>query len=176
MATQENKKSNKKTLLIVLAFVVLLSVIGALVYLLLVKKEPEVPAAAGRNASVTVVTEDNAGLVFEDLQKKVADGMFRMRMTTDWAFETGSSASSNAYVANAETNTKTIYFVVTLDETGEVLFTSPDIPVGSKVEKFKLDKELPVGSHTATLQYHLLDNEGNEVSSVGVAITLNIQN
>lgn len=167
MTTQ--KTSKKNTIIMTSVIVVLLGVIGVMAYLLLrPEKEPEpVPR---------VVTEKNKDEVMEQLEEEVEDGMFEMSMTTNWTFENSSVPSTDAIVENASGNRYNFYFVVTLKDTQEVVFTSEEIPVGSRITEIKLEKDVPAGTYPASLQYHLLNESGGERSSIGVGITLNILN
>lgn len=166
MTTQ--KTSKKNTIIMVSIIVVLLAVIGVMAYLLLYKpKEEPLP---------NVVTEKNKNEIMEQLQKKVEDGTFEMAMTTYWTFENSSAVSTDAVVENAASNRYSFYFTVTLKDTEEVVYTSETIPVGSQLTAIKLEKDVPAGTHPASLQYHLLNESGGEHSSVGVAITLNVLN
>lgn len=165
MATQ--KTSKKKTIIMVSIIVILLAIIGFMAYLLLKPKEKPLP---------NVVTEKNKDTIMEELQERVADGMFEMNLVTEWTFDNSSVPSKDAFVANSSGNRYTFYFTVTLKETGELVYTSPQVPVGSRLSEIQLEKEVPAGTYPATLDYHLLNESGGEQSSVGVGITLNILN
>jgi flagellar basal body-associated protein FliL len=173
---EAQKKRKVKPLFIVAGVTGLTVIVGltAVIMVLLLKKEP-VPTVQQGNARGTVVTEENAEDMREQISQPVEDGSYRTRMNVEWNFGKSTEPSSNAYVENAETNRRTVYFDLTLEETGELLYSSPFIPVGEKLEKFPLDVELPVGEHKGIVKYHLVDDEGAEITTVSVKVTLNVK-
>lgn len=158
-------KNKKRNILIGGAFIVLLAVIGVLLYIIF-KPEP---------VRSNVVTKEDVETAAIDLQEKVRDGMFKMTMNNQWVFPDSSSPSSNAYVSNSEKNRKPFYFDLLLGDTKEVIYSSPTLPVGTKLEEITLEKELAAGTYSAVVQYHLLDEDGNTTSSVGATVTLTIE-
>ncbi|MCL2633229.1 MAG: hypothetical protein FWD34_01810 [Oscillospiraceae bacterium] len=121
-----------------------------------------------------VAVPNNISAIIEHLEEPVVDGYYLTTMNADWHFDTWNTPSSNAYVENAIENTRTVYFDLFLDETEELIYSSPFIPVGAKWERFALDKEIPVGVHSATVTYHLVDDEFQSITTVSVAVQLNI--
>jgi hypothetical protein len=162
-----NGKSNKRGVVIAVVVALLVIIVGTVIWLLLRPTE---------SANNVVVTEDNAETIASDLQQTVAEGMFNARMNVNWTFENSHSTSSNAYVANSEMNDHVIYFEIILDDTDEVIFTSPNMAVNTKLQNLTLDCDLDAGTYSATCMYHLLNDDGSEYSKVGVAVTLNILN
>lgn len=159
-------KNKKRNLLVGSVIVILLGVIGVLLYIIF-KPEP---------VRSNVVTRDNVQTAAQDLQQKVKEGMFEMTMNTQWKFPDSSSPSTNAYVSNSEHNNKAFYFDLVLNDTEEVIYSSPTLPVGTKIENITLDKELSAGTYDAVVQYYLLDDTGKEASSVGSSVKLIIEN
>lgn len=100
---------------------------------------------------------------------------FQASMTTEWNFKDGISASENAFVANIEENKVPISFEVIL-KSGETVYTSPIIPTGGRIDGILLEKELSKGSYDATVVYHLLDKNNNEVAKAQIEILINILN
>jgi hypothetical protein len=96
-------------------------------------------------------------------------------MNTDWDFQTSQTPSHNAYVENAPQNTRMVYFDVILDDTNELVYSSPFIPVGGKLEEFALDAKLSKGDYAATVIYHLVDDDHKEITTVSVSVNLHIQ-
>ena len=130
-----------------------------------------VPAAGGRS---TVVSEGNVDEIRGRLGSPIEDGYYETRMNVNWSFPSVGEPSTNAYVENSPNNTRTVYFDLTLAETGELIYSSPFIPVGAKLEGFALDAHVPAGEHSGTVTYHLVDDDHQEITTVSVAVTLNI--
>jgi hypothetical protein len=129
-------------------------------------------STAGRGM---VVVEENASSIKEWAETPVEDGYYRVQMNMKWDFPDGESLSSNAYVANAETNTRTVYFDLTLKETDELLYSSPFIPVTAKFDEIKLNRDLEKGEYPAMVTYHLVDDNFEEITTVSINIVLNVE-
>ncbi len=98
-------------------------------------------------------------------------------MNTTWHFETGDSASYDAYVANVAENTNDVYFDIFLEgQEEEPIYQSPVIPRGSEMEEITLDKPLDAGTHNCVLIYHLVDEEQKTVSTLQVGLTIVVEN
>lgn len=129
-----------------------------------------------KDGRATFVSKENLDEVKEQLAQPVEDADYTTSMTIDWNFYDGKSVSTNAYVENAIENQRTVYFDVNLTSTGELVYSSPYLPVGEKMEGIALDKQLSKGDYPAILTYHLVDDNHEEITTVSVAITLHIQN
>lgn len=173
------KKHKNIIIMIVVAFAVLVVALIACIVLLLTKQKEE-PAQETQNAPRSTVLdrgfvdEDNAGDIMDEMSDKVSKGMFECKMTTAWTFDDGKSASPNAYVANVENNLYTLYFDVYEESTNELLYSSPMLPVGTELKNFKLDKELAAGEYDAVVMYTMVDENLEEVSSVGFKVTISV--
>ncbi len=132
-------------------------------------KEPE--------AKNTVVTPENIEEVIAEMkeEERTPMGSYEVFMTTDWTFSDGSSASKDAYVLNPTANKNTVYFTITLSS-GEQVYKSPYIPVGSSLNNITLDTPLEKGFYKSVLTYHLVDESNEEVSKVSVSVNLTIKN
>ena len=91
-------------------------------------------------------------------------------MNSTWNFPSGDAPSENAYVENATTNTNPVYFDVVRDDTGETIYESPILPVGSHLENFELDTVLDAGTYDCVMTYHLLDEEEQEISTLQITV------
>lgn len=174
-------KKNKSMVILVAAFGVVIVVLVICIALLLAKQKevpaPEAESEGAANASVLdrgFVDEDNAGEIMDEMSEKVSKGMFECKMTTAWTFDDGKSESPNAYVANVENNLYTLYFDVYEETTNELLYSSPMLPVGTELKNFKLDKELAAGEYDAVVMYTMVDENLEEVSSVGFKVTITV--
>lgn len=169
MENQKETANKRRRKMIIIAFVVLCAALVVCVVLLLKKTKP-------KEIDRGFVDESNKDTVMEDIGDKVAEGMFECKMTTSWVFEDGKSESSNAYVANVENNLHTIFFDVYEKTTEELLYSSPMLPVGTELDNIKLEKELQKGEYDAVVVYTLVDENSEEVSTVGFDITISVNN
>lgn len=180
---KEPKQGNRKNIVIIIVFAIL--VIALAVCIILLVKRPDVeqsdhpepestisPAAAAleRGFVEESVTQD----IMSEMADKVEEGMFECKMTTTWTFEDTDSVSPNAYVANVESNRYTLYFDVYQEGTEELLYSSPMLPVGTEFQEVKLEKDLPAGEYKAVVMYTMVDDNYEEVSSVGFSITISV--
>lgn len=167
--TQKKAKISLKTgILITVAAIVFIAMSATIIYLLLQKDDKEIIKKDNRP---TVVTEANVDEVVAAMDEPVPDGSYEISMNTKWTFD---GNSSNAYVENSVSNTRTVYFDVTLADTGDLIYSSPYIPVGEKVEGFSLDSKLESGSYAAVVTYHLVDDNKEEVSNLSVTVTFQV--
>ena len=62
-------------------------------------------------------------------------------------------------------------------DTGDTIYESPYIPVGSSLEKIKLnDESLSKGTYPCTLTYHLVDEQHIDISTLNISISVVIEN
>ena len=124
-----------------------------------------------------IVTPDNIEEIIESMEdKKVTAGSYNVRMNPTWTFKNGKAASEDAYVENAVTNNNDVRVTITLNDTEELIYTSPIIPLGSRLADIVLDKDLPAGSYDCIITYHLLDDKGEDVSTVNLNLGVVINN
>lgn len=190
MAVQSNNGSpaeqvpaqgaNNKSMKIIIAVfaVIVLALIGVVAFLLTRPKEVTVaePAEQSTDARGVLVTPDNVDEIIASIQEPIQDGSYMTSMNVDWTFEDGTSPSSDAYVENAPENTRMVYFDVILSDTSETVYSSPFIPVGSRLSGLTLEKDLDAGSYEAVVVYHLVDDDKQEISTVSVSVNLHILN
>lgn len=136
---------------------------------------PTVPNTSQTVLDRGFVDESNVDNIMSELSDKVEEGMFECMMSTSWTFEDGASASPNSYVANVESNLHAIFFDVYIDQTEELIYSSPILPVGSEIRGIKLDKELSAGDYDAIVMYTLVNEDYEEVSTVGFRITITVK-
>ena len=55
-----------------------------------------------------------------------------------------------------------------------MIYSSPMLPVGTDIKDIKLEKPLAAGDYNAVVMYTLVDENYEEVSSVGFKITISI--
>lgn len=182
----KGKEGNKKLGILIGVVVAMLVVAVVLLVILLRKPEAqqEMPSEKESNAvgSGTVIDPNAAEnatpqpTMENDEEDAFADYYFVEMSTTEWRFESPSEASYNAVVANSAANQCNVYFDVTLDDTGEVVFISTVIEPGNMVVNIALAEELESGTYPATLTYHELDPEtGDEFAAVEMVISIIIE-
>lgn len=168
----DNKKGGKLVFGICMIIIIILLVL--VVYLLSKSNKPLEAEPVNRNV---VVNEENVEDVLEELDTKeaVPIGYYEAIMNSTWNFSNGESPSSNAYVENAEANTNSVYFDITLAETEETIYESPILPVGSHLENITLDTILQAGTYDCIVTYHLLDEKNISISTLKLTLTINIE-
>lgn len=169
----EKDQKRKK---IIIGIIIVLLLIAIIILLILLLKKPEENESRG---SVRLVEdEQTAANVMEDMREEVAKGIFECSMSMDWTFPDGKSNSTDAYVANSTANKYPIYFDVILDDTQEVIYSSPVLPVGAKLTDFALDKELAAGKYKATVMYTLVEDveTQKEISQAGFVVNIEVLN
>lgn len=165
---KEVDKKKKKKRIVIGVIIVLLVIIGILIFLLLRKKDGY------------VMNESNYKQIQEDMADEVAEGYFETYMNTTWTFADGTSESQDAVLGNSPNNTKPIRCEVVLDDTGEVVYKTEVLPVGTVLDPFKLEKDLDAGTYEATCQIYLLkeleDGTYEDFSNAGFRVTIEVEN
>ena len=163
-------------------FIISFAVVGVLVVLVIVAsalgqgKSDNTSDTGASSEKNVVITPDNVQDVIDSMnEKRVAPGTYNVKMNPTWTFESGSSTSKDAYVENSATNNNDVRFTITLKDTDEEVFSSPIIPLGSRLANITLDKALPAGTHDCIITYHLLDDKGEDVSSVKLSLTITVE-
>ena len=110
------------------------------------------------------------------LNEKVAEGMINISANTAPIFEDGSS-EGNLMLVNESINNYPQKVQIVRNDTGEQIYESDAIAVGSKIERAKLDVVLPAGTYECTAYFHNLDPEsGAIIGTAGAIITITIKN
>ena len=110
------------------------------------------------------------------LNEKVAEGMINISANTAPIFEDGSS-EGNLMLVNESINNYPQKVQIVRNDTGEQIYESGAIAVGSKIERAKLDVVLPAGTYECTAYFHNLNPEtGDIIGTAGAIITITIKN
>lgn len=138
------------------------------------KQVDNTPTVAQKDVSGSnlVITEDSR-ISASDISEKVSDGMIVVKMTGKWTFNSDCT-SSNAYLANSERNKYPLKFEITLQDTGEVILTTPEVPVGSSLENFGLPKKLESGTYDVVIAHQSV-KDGEVFSTVRTAATIIVE-
>lgn len=182
-ARTDEKKNNRIVIIVIAVFAVVVIVLLGVIIYLLNRDGSDGGRDVGTQRKVadsvrTVIDEDSANDVMEQMREEVAEGMFECQMSMTWTFADGKAESKDAYVANSANNTHPICFDVYRKDTEELLYASPVLPVGTDLTDFKLDQELPAGSYQATVMYSLLEDADSQevISQAGFVVTINVLN
>ena len=118
--------------------------------------------------------EADLDAIRDSLNEKVADGMINISMNTSPVFSDGESAGS-LMIVNEDINRYPISVEITRNDSGEVIYTSKAVPVGSKIEADTLNVDLPAGTYECTAMFFNLDPDtGDKLGSAGVVIELTV--
>lgn len=161
--------TTKHVILILGSLIIISASVIATVLLLQDKETPSV--------QTPVINESNLKSITDDIKEKVAKGMFQTHMNTTWVFNDGKSPSTNAVMGNSSANTYPFWFTLSLPDTGDILYKSAILPLGTQIDKITLEKDLDKGEYQAVATIHMVDENGAEVeTNVGFNITLQINN
>ena len=175
--TDRNKKSRIAIVLTVIGVLVLIALV---VLIIIIAKQGKDQGESGRNVGTAlsrniVITPDNADEMIAQLKSEdfVQPGYYCVEMNTTWHFAKWDAVSEDAFVKNDIENTNDVYFDVFLasDESVPIL-QSPIIPRGSELSQIALDVPLDEGSNDCVMVYHLVDEEGNSISTLRVSFTI----
>ena len=112
--------------------------------------------------------------IIAGLNKKVEAGMINISMNTSPVFPNGTS-EGNLMIVNEEINNYPQVVEVLRSDTGESIYKSGGIPVGSKIETAKLSVDLPAGEYDCTALFYNVDPEtGMYLGCAGAVITVTV--
>ena len=182
---QDHPKQAKGNIRVVLAVVFLACAIGAGIFL--ITRLASKPLAKEEASAQTGIVYDSSAVeggwdqmtpeeIAEKLNEKVAEGMINISMNTAPYFENG-TADGNLVIVNESINNYPQKVQIIRNDTGEQIYESGAIAVGSKIERAKLDVVLPAGTYECTAYFHNLDPEtGDIIGTAGAIITITIKN
>ena len=182
---QDHPKQTRLNIRVVLAVAFLVCAIGAGIFLItrLVSKPLTKEDARGQTGIVYDSSAVEGGWdnlspeeIAEKLNEKVAEGMINISMNTAPYFEDG-KAEGNVMIVNESINNYPQQVEFIRNDTGEQIYQSKAIPVGSKIERAALDAELPAGTYECTAMFHNLDPvSGETIGTAGAIINITIKN
>lgn len=168
------KSGNGMNKLLIIIILILLGAVGFFAYQFL--QDDDGDDREVYDGRATFVTDDNVDEVVDSLDDEVEDAYYTVAMSTDWTFYDSKSESTDAYVENMEVNERTVYFDINLSSTGELIYSSPYLPVGTKMQGITLDAELPAGDYPAVITYHLVDDDNQEITTVSLTMNIHVLN
>lgn len=165
-ASGEQKGKQRGKTLLILLLLICIGVLAFVCYRLYTREEPE------DGDGMIVVTKDTKNPQ-QKINEKVERGRISVRMTQNWLFEDGGK-TSNAYLANSERNLYPLKFTITLEDTGEVIMESPEVPIGSCIEDFPLSVTLDPGQYTVLVAHQQVD-DGEVINTVQTKGTITVR-
>ena len=181
---QDHPKQTRLNIRVVLAVVFLVCAIGAGIFLItrLVSKplsKEDARAKAGIVYDSSAVEGGWDQMTPEEIEaalnNKVAEGMINISANTAPIFEDGSS-EGNLMLVNESINNYPQKVQIVRNDTGEQIYESGAIAIGSKIERARLDVDLPAGTYECTAYFSNLDPEtGDMIGTAGAIITITIQ-
>ena len=182
---QDHPKQARLNIRVVLAVAFLVCAIGAGIFLItrlvskpLAEKEARAKAGVVYDSSAVEGGWDNRSSeeIAEKLNEKVAEGMINISMNTAPYFENGAS-EGNVMIVNEAINNYPQKVQIIRNDTGEQIYESGAIAVGSKIEHAKLNTTLPAGTYECTAYFHNLNPETGEIiGTAGAIINITIKN
>ena len=110
------------------------------------------------------------------LNEKVEAGMINISMNTSPVFENGTS-EGNLMIVNETMNNYPQRVIISRNDKDEIIYESAGIPVGSKIERAKLNVNLPAGTYECTAMFHNMNPEtGESLGCAGAIITITVKN
>ena len=177
------KRDAKSRTLVILAVVGLVAAltVGIFTAVRMIRK----PAQSKDDPRTGIVYDDSAieggwdnlspEEIAEKLNEKVAEGMINISMNTAPYFEDG-KAEGNVMIVNESINNYPQKVQIVRNDTGEQIYQSNAIPVGSKIERAKLDVALPASTYECTAYFHNLDPVSGEIiGTAGAIINITIK-
>ena len=112
--------------------------------------------------------------IIAGLNEKVEEGMINISMNTSPVFADGTSEGS-LMIVNEEVNNYPQVVEISRDDTGELIYKSGAIPVGSKIESAKLSVDLDHGTYKCTALFYNVDPDtGDYLGCAGAVVTVTV--
>ena len=112
--------------------------------------------------------------IIAGLNEKVEEGMINISMNTSPVFADGTSEGSLMIVNEAVNNYPQVV-EISRDDTGELIYKSGAIPVGSKIESAKLSVDLDPGTYKCTALFYNVDPDtGDYLGCAGAVVTVTV--
>lgn len=166
---QEKKNKNKKIIPLMIGSALLGG--GIILMFNEVKNVNNVSGAIVKEGIIPGYTKEQ---IEQILQRKADESTFSFEINSRPVFKNGKS-EGNIRIANPPFNKYPIEFIITLDSTNQVIFTSPKLKPNNYIEKAKLDKELKAGDYNATATINAYDDKGEKVGTSSAKIVISVK-
>lgn len=180
MKKENSKKISRKSVITILLILLIVGII--IVLALILKKDKNKNDETGENveptATTTPVRYDSNIIVGKDDAASdevgnVEDGQMNLEMKDVAISKDGKNFS--CYICNAKENAFDMFFTIRDPVTNKDIYKSGLIPVGARIETFKIDNPIDKGKHRCVLIYHQMESDGTtEHATVSVEITLKV--
>lgn len=141
-------------------------------------KIPNLPTwNIGDKEGVEDITNDTRSQeeIQAELNEKVAESNINISMNLNPIFKTANDKGS-LMIVNSNVNNYMQIVEIYRDDTNELIYTSPAIPVGKQVKTAKLDVLLAKGEYKCTAYFNAVKEDGTYVGKAAAKVTITIQN
>lgn len=102
------------------------------------------------------------------VNEAVEEGMFQVFMNTNITINDKNEA--NLLIQNSESNHYSAYVEIYNGE--DLIYKSGIIAPGYKLEVDKIEKELAPGKYECQAKFNIVDNNNQEINTIGLAVTI----
>lgn len=119
-------------------------------------------------------SEKDKQKVQDALNKKVEEGMVNIFMNTDIRIKEGST-TANLMIQNTEKNHYDLQVNVREVDSDELLYESPVVGPGYKIESDNIKKQLEEGKYECLAEFNVIDKENNtKVNTIGLKVNITV--
>ena len=156
--------------------VVILILVGVIAWLLLRPQEQPAGLTRAADAQLGQLEGKTEEEIQAELNRIVEEGMFNISINTAPTFENG-KAEGPLQIENVPGNRYLMQVLITLDDTGELIYQTGLIEPNHHIQSAKLDVELEKGEYLATAVFNAYALETEEyVGSAGAKMTITVLN
>lgn len=173
---KEKEKKGKKKWLILLLLLLLIAVGVAVFYFMYLKDDGQPRIEKELAAKAGLLPSHSKEELQELLNKTVQEGMVNISINPDPIFKDGKSAGT-LNIENIPANHYDLQVDITLEDSGEKVYSSGLIEPGHYVDNAKLTKTLKQGDHKAVAVFtaYYPDNQTDVLAKASANIVLHIQ-
>ena len=154
--------------------VVILILVGVIAWLLLRPQEQPAGLTRAADAQLGQLEGKTEEEIQAELNRIVEEGMFNISINTAPTFENG-KAEGPLQIENVPGNRYLMQVLITLDDTGELIYETGLIEPNHHIQSAKLDVELEKGEYLATAVFNAYDPETEEyIGSAGAKLTITV--
>lgn len=183
IAKPEQEKKRKKK--IIFFIIILLLIIAGFIILKYLKKPqndstdnspPLFDTSIDGNVEEGGLVTKSDAEIQEELKRKLEESMMTISMNLSPVFYDGKS-EGNLNIVNEEENNFMQVIEIYRKDTNQLIYKSGGIPVGSKIEKAKLDVNLEQGVYDCLAYFNAVNAETGEfIGKAGAELKITIEN